>query len=200
MYEIRATHQGLVPMMMDRYYELLKGESPPPKKPKVLSPEMIAKEAFLKLHADKKGVYVPADNIRMMLIGNQIRPGAAKILGSYIEKQKGTEYQQMCESSIWILGPKDPLKIYIDPARTTYDDIDVRPFVTKKGKGSASRKITRRPLLNLPWSVSFIISVTDDQIHETKVRELMDVAGLRCGCCAYGPKFGRCIISQWETK
>jgi len=133
----------------------------------------------------------------MMLIGNQVRPGAAKILGSYIEKQKGTEYEQMCKSSIWIIGPKDPLKIYIDPARKTFDDIDERPFLTKAGKNNVSRKITRRPLIKTPWTLSFTIQVTDDQIDESKVRELMDVAGLRCGCCAYGPTFGRCIVSEW---
>jgi len=199
MYQIEANYTGVTIMMHDRYFELLSNEGPAPKKKKTPSAEDIAADCKLKLHCDKKGVFVPADNIRMMLIGNQIRPGAAKILGSYIEKQKGTEYEQMCKSSIWILGPKDPLKVYIDPARKTYDEIDERPFVTKNGKGSASRKITRRPLINLPWSLSFIIQVTDDQIHESKVRELMDVAGLRCGCCAYGPTFGRCIISHWKV-
>jgi len=195
MYDIRARYKGLIPMIMDRYYELLQGEKPAPKKSKVVTP----KEIHLKLHADKKGVYVPADNIRMMLIGNQIRPGAAKIQGSHIEKQKGTEYVQMCKSSIWVIGPKDPLKVYIEPKRKTYDDVDERSFVTMKGKGSASRKITRRPIINLPWSLTFNIQVTDDQIHESKVRQFFDVAGLRCGCCAYGPTFGRCIIDKWEV-
>jgi len=125
--------------------------------------------------------------------------GAAKILGSHVEKNKGTQYLQMCKSSIWVLGPKDPLKIYIEPKRTTYDDIDERSFPTLKGKGGCSRKITRRPLINLPWSLFFIIQVTDNQIHESKVRELFDLAGLRCGVCAYGPTFGRCVIDKWEV-
>jgi len=195
MYTIKATYTGLVPMMMDRYYELTKGEKPGRK----ISQKGKDAEVHLKLHCDDKGVFVPADNIRMMLIGNQMRPGAAKILGSYVEKGKGTEYVQMCESSIWVIGPMNPLKCYVQPGRITYDDIDERSFPTMKGKG-VSRKIARRPLINLPWSVSFIVQVTDDQIHESKIRELFDLAGLRCGICAYGPTFGRCVVTQWEVE
>jgi hypothetical protein len=194
MYEISATFKGLVPMMMDRFHNPEELEAGAKKKSKKANP----KDVELKLHRDKKGVYVPADNIRMMLIGNQMRPGAAKILGSYIEKSKGTEYVQMCKSSIWILGPADPLKVYINPSRLTYDEVDERSFPTKTGQ-SVARKITRRPLLTLPWSLSFIIQVTDDQIHESKVRDLFDVAGLRCGVCAYGPTFGRCVIVEWKV-
>lgn len=198
MYEILAQYKGLVPMMHDRFYDPAALENPVAKKKKKPTAADINKECELKLHKDKKGVCVPADNIRMMLIGNQMRTGAAKILGSYVEKNKGTEYLQMCKSSIWVLGPKDPLKVYINPGRKTFDDIDERAFPTLKGKGGCSRKITRRPVINLPWSLEFIIQVTEDSIGEGKVRELFDIAGLRCGCCAYGPTFGRCIIEKWE--
>jgi len=191
MYTIKATFTGLVPMMMDRFFnpeELVEGTQKKGKK-------QADKEVVLKLHRDKKGVLVPADNIRMMLIGNKLRPGAAKILGSWSEKNKGTEYLQMCKSSIWVIGPKDPLKVYLEPMRKTYDDIDERSFINSKG----SRSITKRPILKLPWSLTFFIQVTDNNIHESKVREFFDVAGLQCGCCAYGPTFGRCHITHWEV-
>lgn len=190
MYEIKTTFKGVVPMMQDRFFDLKSTEQGPKKKKKGKDLDII----FLKLHADKKGVFVPADNIKMMLVGNKHRVGAAKILGSYIETKKATEYMQMCKSCIWVIGPDDPLKVYIEPKRKTYDDIDERSFINATG----SRSITYRPIINLPWSLSFIIQVTDDQIHESKVRELFDVAGLRCGVCAYGPTFGRCVIDKWE--
>jgi len=190
MYEITATFKGVVPMMMDRFFDPASTIKGPKKKKKGLDLE----EVELRLHKDEKGVYVPTDNIRMMLIGNKFRPGAAKILGSYIESRKATEYLQMCRSCIWVLGPKDPMKVYIMDHRKTYDDIDERSFVNAAG----SRSIKHRPVINLPWKLTFVIQVTDDQIHESKVRELFEIAGLRCGVCAYGPTFGRCVISAWE--
>ena len=201
MYEIQATYKGLVPMMMDRFAnpdEVASGQAK--RRSKVVSPKELRAELERKLHRDNKGVYVPADNIRMMLIGNQFRRGAAQILGSDIEKNKGTTYKSICEGCIWVLGPKDPLKVYIEPKRKTYDEYDERSFLTKKGKGGGSRKITQRPLITLPWELHFIIQVTDDQIEQSFVRQLFDVAGLRCGVCAYGPTFGRCVITEWKVQ
>ena len=191
MYGIKAKYKGVAPIMMDRFYDQASIEKPATKKKKGIDLKIVE----LKLHKDKKGVFVPADNIKMMLVGNKIRPGAAKILGSFIEKGKGTQYTQIAKSLIWVVGPKDPLKIYIDPKRTTYDDIDERSFINAQG----SRSMSYRPIINLPWSLSFTIQVVDDQIDESLVRQFFDVAGLRCGCCAYGPTFGRCMIAEWEV-
>jgi len=191
MYEIEATFKGLVPMMHDRFFnpEELEGAN---KKSK----NFWKKELELKCYKDSKGVFLPADNIRMMLIGNRFRKGAAYILGSYIEKKKGTEYLQFAKSCIWVLGKNDPLKVYIEPKRKTFNEYDERTFINAAG----SRSITRRPLITLPWSLPFIIQVTDESFHESKVKEFFDVAGLRCGAGAYGPTFGRCIISSWEKR
>jgi len=192
MYEIKATYQGLVPMMMDRFADPSQTERPSKKKAKGRNEDDIV----AKLHADKKGVYVPADNIRMMLIGNKHRRGAAMILGSDIESNKGAKYLSICKGLIWVLGPNDPMKIYVEPHRKTYDDVDARSFINATG----SRSMTYRPIITLPWSLSFIIQVTDDNIEETFVRRFFGEAGLRCGVCAYGPTFGRCIISKWEKR
>ena len=191
MYEIKAKYTGLVPMMMDRFADPAQTEGPAKKKAKGRNEQ----EVVAKLHRDKKGVFVPADNIRMMLIGNKLRKGAAKILGSYIEKGKGTEYENMVKGCVWILGTEDPMKVYINPNRKSYDDVDERSFINATG----SRSMAYRPILTLPWSLEFIIQITEDAIDQSKVRQLMDVAGLRCGCCAYGPTFGRCVISEWEV-
>ena len=192
MYDIKATYQGLVPMMHHRFANPAGIEGPIKKKKKGRNEADI----LAALHHDKKGVYVPADNIRMMLIGNKHRRGAAKILGSEIESGKGTEYVSICSGCIWVLGPDDPMKVYVSPNRKTYDDVDERSFINATG----SRSMTYRPIINLPWSLTFQIQVTQDNIDQSKVRQFFDVAGLRCGCCAYGPTFGRCIITEWEVQ
>lgn len=192
MYSIYATYKGLVPMMMDRFPDPTVTDGPAKKKAKGYNKDEVASKCYM----DKKGVYVPSDNIRMMLIGNKLRRGAAQIFGSDIESNKGTKYRSLCEGTIWVVGLSDPLKIYIEPKRKIYDECDARSFVNSQG----SRSMSYRPIIKTPWSLSFIIQITDDNIDQSFVRQLFDVAGLRCGVCAYGPKFGRCVIDKWEVK
>ncbi len=190
MYEMKATLTGLVPIMFDRFWNTGETDGQAKKKAKTTWKD----ELTLKLFVDKMGVYIPADNLRMMLIGNKVRPGAAKILGSNIEKGKGTEYVNFCKACVWPMGDKHSLKAYFEPRRKTYDEYDERTFIN----ASKTRSLTRRPLLLTPWSVSFIVQVTDDQMDQSKIREMYEVAGLRCGLGAYGPTFGRCELTEWE--
>ncbi|HEG43269.1 MAG TPA: hypothetical protein ENH94_04385 [Phycisphaerales bacterium] len=141
----------------------------------------------------------------MMLLGNAARRGATAILGSDIESNKGTFYKSFCEGCVWITSIVDDEKVYYMPLRKwdpkDEDQVDVRSFLTGSGKKLA-RKIIERPLVKTPWSLTFIITVTDDNFPEKKLRKLFDVAGLRCGVGSYGPKFGRCKIPKdggWEV-
>lgn len=192
MHDIKATFTGLVPMMHDRFFNLEEVETSGAK--------LTGKGAWKKLlpfkaYIDEKGAYIPTDNLRMMLIGNKHRRGAAQILGSDIQKAKGAKYKSLCTSCIWVVGPDDPQKVYLSPKRKSYDDYDERSFINATG----SRSLTRRPIFKTPWSLEFIIQVTDDRIDESLVRELFEVAGMRCGVGAYGPTFGRCTITGWEV-
>jgi len=190
MYEVGCTIEGMVPLMFDRFYN--PGETESPRKFK--GKDAWKNELILKLYVDNKGVYCPTDNIRMMLIGNKYRIGAALILGSYIEKKKGKQYLSFCKALVWIVGPDEPQKVYIEPKRKTFDDYDERSFINATG----SRSITPRPIFKTPWKFSFIVQVMDDQYDYTKIREFFEVAGIRCGLGAYGPTFGRFRITKWE--
>ncbi len=190
MYEINCKIEGLVPLMFDRFNPAILEQ---PKKKK--SKDDWKKDLPLKIWKDKKGVYVPVDNIRMMLIGNKHRVGSANILGKYIETKKGAEYLNFCKTCLWVVGIKDPMKSHISPKRTTFDDYDERSFINANG----SRSLTRRPIFNLPWSFEFKVQVVDDNYSAEKVKEFFDVAGLRCGLGAYGATFGRFIVKDWNT-
>jgi len=190
MYSVKCKIDGIVPLMQDRY--AMPDDAPAKKKAKSSWKE----ELPLKAYVDDIGMYMPADNIRMMLIGNKLRTGAAKILGSQIETKKGSVYLNFCKACVWVIGLKDPLKVYFTPERKTFDDYDERTFINAAG----SRSITRRPIAKLPWSLEFTVQVTDDNFAESKVRELFEVAGMRCGCGAYGPTFGRFVIDKWEPQ
>ena len=190
-YRVLAEIAGLVPVMFDRFFNVADLDQGSKKKAKLTWKQ----ELDLKIYKDTKGVYAPTDNIRMMLIGNQKRTGACKILGSNIEKGKGTEYINFAKACIWVIGPKDPLKVYFSPKRKNYDTYDERSFINAQG----SRGITRRPLINTPWKLTFFVDVTDPIYDPSKIKEFFDVAGTRCGLGAYGPTFGRFTVTAWDV-
>ena len=187
MYDVIAKIKGAVPIMFSRY-ALPAGPDDKKKQKKQTVRE--------KMWIDKKGVYIPTDNLRMMLIGNRFRTGAAKIYGTHIESGKGTKYLDFCKACVYVTG--DNGKVYFKPKRTKHDDVDIRSFVNA-GK-PPSRSLTERPILTTPWSLTFTVQVTDDSIPEDKIREFYECAGMRCGLGVYGPTFGRFIVEEWKPQ
>jgi len=185
MYEVECKIEGIVPIMFSRF--------PLPEKPgdtKKQKKQTIPEKMWI----DKKGVYIPTDNLRMLLIGNRFRPGAAKIYGSEVESKKGTKYLNFCKACVWVMG--DNGKVYFTPKRTKHDDIDIRSFIN----ASNSRATCERPVLNTPWACSFKVQVTDDSVAEDIIHAMYDVAGMRCGLGVYGPTFGRFVVKEWKAK
>ena len=192
MYQIKCTIDGIVPLLQHRYPVEDKIVGDKKRTIKSSSDERggLEKMAF----KDEKGMFMTTEHIYGMLVGNRYRKGAAQILGSQIEHNKGSLYLGFCKSSIGVESTNgSPEKLYFQPHRKTWDDTDIRSYTKEQG-----RDVIERPMMNLPWSISFILSVYDDNFKEGKVRELFEVAGLRCGLGAYGPRFGRFIVKEWE--
>jgi len=190
MYQIKCKIEGIVPIMFNRFPLPAAPGDTKKKKPQTLKEKM---------WADDKGVYIPTDNLRMMLIGNKHRTGAAKIYGTHYESGKGTKYLDFCKACVWVLGLDDPRKVYFTPKRKNgkepWDDTDIRSFINATG----SRSTAERPLLTTPWTLEFIIQVTDESLQDDKIKAFYEVAGLRCGLGVYGPTFGRFKISEWTV-
>lgn len=183
MYQIKCTIEGIVPIMFSRFpFSTKPGDTKKQKKQTIEE----------KMWIDKKGVYIPTDNLRMILIGNRFRTGAAKIYGTHYESGKGTKYLDFCKACVWVIG--DNNKVYFSPKKTKHDDVDIRSFINATG----SRSTTERPVLNTPWSLTFDIQVTDDSIPENIIHEFYNVAGMRCGLGVYGPTFGRFVVKEWK--
>ena len=184
MYEVKCKIEGIVPIMFSRF--------PLPEKPgdtKKKGKQTLKEKMWI----DEKGVYIPTDNLRMILIGNTFRPGAAKIYGSEVESKKGTKYINFCKACVWVLG--DNGKVYFKKKRTTYDDVDIRSFVN----ASRSRSTCERPILLTPWSLEFNVQVTDDNVESDIVKRFYETGGMRCGLGVYGPTFGRFVVKEWKT-
>jgi len=191
MYQIKCKIEGLVPLLMCRYIEK-KDPTDRGKTVKGASDRKTILEAMV--YKDKNGMYLPANNIRMMLIGNRFRKGAAYIQGTYRETKKGTEYTSFCSGCVWVEGEKDKLKVYFEPVRKSWDAVDIRSFTTKDG----SRKMIERPMIETPWSLTFIITIVEDTFDQGKIREFFETGGLRCGLGVFGPTFGRFRIVDWK--
>lgn len=188
MYEIECKIDGLVPIMFSRFPLPTKPGDKTKKKPQTVKDKM---------WIDKKGVYIPTDNLRMLLIGNRFRTGAAKIQGTVFESKKGTQYLDFCKACVYVRGIVHPLKVYFKPKRTKEDETDIRSFVTATPHGG--RDTTERPLLLTPWSLTFHIDVTEDTLSPEQIKKFYDCAGMRCGLGVYGPTFGRFIVSEWKV-
>lgn len=183
-----VTIEGIVPIMFNRFQ--------PPLKPG--DTEKKTKQTLRqKIWIDnKKGVYIPTDNLRMILIGNQFRTGAAKIYGSEYQSKKGKKFVDFCTACVWVVGEGKKLdRVYFKPKRTKWDDTDIRSFVISKKDG---RSTTERPILTVPWSLTFTVSITDDSVSSDLVHKMYEVGGLRCGLGVYGPTFGRFTVKKWE--
>lgn len=186
MYQIICQIVGIVPMLMHRF---------PRSDEKVKKDKKAIIAGFA--YKDKKGLYVPSDCLRMMLIGNTKRRGACAILGSDIESGNGTTYKSFCDACIWVVGDKkQPEKVYFIPNKKTWDRLDVRSYMSKAG----TRNEISRPCIDAGWKLEFTIQVTDEKFPSGKVKELFEVAGMRCGVLAYGPRFGRFVIKKWEVQ
>ena len=188
MYEIKCTISGLAEVLYNKPPMEIPGGRPP--KERETSREKLLKK---KIYQDRKGLFMPTDNIEMMLIGSTARIGAAKILGSFIETNKGTEYTNFCEGCIWITSLDGKRKLYWKPNRKTWDGTDIRSFPDK----GQQRHTAERPMIKTPWKLTFIVHVTEDTWSPDMIKRFFDVAGMRVGLGSYGPKFGRFLIAEF---
>jgi len=193
MYIIKCEIEGVAPMLHCRFP--IRQESD---KRKTRSKDDIESNLEELAFKDENGMYLPANNIRMMLIGNQVRQGAAVVLGSFIESKKGTRYRNLCQSCVYVQGlnKSDPEKVYIKPKRKTWDRVFTASYVTSR----KTRKVGSRPMITLPWSMAFEVTCFDSNFEPGKLKEIFETGGLRCGLGSWGPRFGRFIIKEWNMK
>jgi len=185
---VRCTVSGLKPFLQNRFIIPKEGDKPTKVREDVPLEQM--------MYCDENGIYFPTDNFRMMILGNQKRPGAAQIYGSYIVGgKKGKEYRTLAKACLWVRGLSGEDNIYVAPPRKTYDAFDERSYVMKTG-----RKVIRRPMVNLPWSFTFRLHIFGKSLTEPLVRAFYDVAGIHCGIGDYGPEFGAFKIADWISE
>ena len=67
------------------------------------------------------------------------------------------------------------------------------------GSMSIKQEAQPRPILNLPWELSFQLEIVDNQlINETKLMNWFKSGGLLIGLGGYRPKYGRFMVKRFE--
>lgn len=176
MYEVKVRIESVSPLLMNRFAEekaedVIKRVSGRPVPPDIA--------VSLYILPDGK-IYQPATHIE----GSFIKAAANfKITG----KGKKT-YKDLAKSSI-----------FVEPDAIVHDiqdyGVDKRPVVNPTTKG---RVIRARPILN-KWSLSFRIKVLDDQFPREVVKNILDYAGSSVGIGDYRPRFGRFMVTEFNT-
>jgi len=183
MQELQGKLTGLVPILFNRYLgNASEGHAPGGKITETDKEALVGQ----KLHRDENGLYLPAANLKMAIVGGQTSRGAAMIVGSEIEKKKGRAYIDWCKACLFI----NPGKLYFH--KDKWDFIDDR--WAKNDKAQLVRAI--RPGLKEGWELKFTAAVMDDSAKPDWVRRFFEVAGLRVGVGSYRPDFGRFLV-EW---
>ena len=185
---INVKVNGIASIMFDRFIDHSK--------------EVRPAEQKLYLIDDNKLVF-PGENVRSFLFGEK-PAGCAKAFEGVKGKQ---QYIPMGESHIFIKeeyipitrngkqikfnGFKKELSIYESAGRTK----------ASGASNTVKQEIKPRPLLSLPWEMSFNVELYENPIiDETKLFNWMSRGGILIGFGTYRPRFGRFEIITWDLK
>lgn len=181
-----VTIDGLAPVLFDRFYD--HSQEPRP-----------AEQKMYYSSQNKNNLILPSENIAAFLLG-EFPAGCAKTF----EKRKAKEYIQM-GAQIGILPTEIP---FIDDKNQpiVFKGFDDPRFMivmvggrTRKGSSSIKQEAKPRPVLSLPWRLTFNISLWKNPlIDENKIRNWFEAGGFQIGLGSWRPRYGRFLVSDWQ--
>ena len=187
--KINATIEGLSDIMFDKFIDHSKEVRPPEQK--------------LYLFGDNQLIF-PADNIISFLFGEQNPSGCAK----QFEGKRGKDYIRTGQSHINI----DPLNIPFTDDKNKKIKFsgfnkgqfwihEGSPRTKGAGSGSIKHEMKCRPVLSLPWELSFQITLVKNVlIDETKLYNWFVQGGILISIGTYRPRFGRFNVKAWDIE
>lgn len=189
MYTVECTITGVAPLMQHRY----------PLPPDILNPtgatRVTGSRDFSQewrdyFYVTSEGtVYQPASHIEAALIN------AAKQFR--ITGKRGKSYGDLFKANVFV-SPDAlphhatmPESLDLDADKALY--LDARPVIVNR-----ARVVRLRPTFKAGWSLSFEITVLDDQIAVDLLNDVLTLAGKAVGIGDYRPRFGRFLVSHFE--
>jgi hypothetical protein len=177
---------GTSDIMFDRFYGQEKDTRPPEQK-------------FYLVQGNK--IVLPTENLYSFLFGEN-PPGAAKTEG-----RKGKEYIRTGYSHI-VIDPTECVSfkrngkdIVFTEWEGNADSYYVSEFSPRtkmsSGPNSIKQNLKRRPVLKMPWSLTFTITVIENNlITVEKMFNWFTDGGVIIGLGTYRPRFGRFEVKQ----
>lgn len=182
--KIGAKITGISDIMFDRFIDHSKEKRPPEQK------------LYL---AEGNKVVFPQDNIVSFLFG-ETPAGCAKAF----EGKKGKEYIRIGMSHVFIEEASIPFldgegKEIIFNGFNELFWIHTGAPRTKSGSLSIKQEMRERPVLKMPWSLHFTLTIVKNVfIDETKLYNWFMVGGMQIGIGTYRPRWGRLTVDKWE--
>ena len=184
--KIKVRLDGLSDIMFHRFIDHSKESRPP--------------EQSLYLAGTNK-VVLPAENIWSFLFGEN--PGGC---AKTFEGKASKKYLRVGQGHVAIDPPLIP---FLDGKgkAITFQKFDNKRFRiheasprVKSGSLSIKQEMIKRPVLHLPWSLAFTISlVKNELIDDTKLFNWFQAGGIEIALGNYRPRFGRFTVGLWET-
>lgn len=189
-YQVDVTIKGTAPLLQHRFGQAAITEAQSVKK---RTGEMDYSEEWRDtVYADEDGwLYEPATHLESAMIKAAV---SFKIKG-----RRGKTYKDLVKAAVYVEPEMIPLNVQIpenptsNPLEPFY--VDIRPVII-----SRARVLRARGALAKGWELIFTISVIDDQLASTVLKEILDEAGRAVGIGDYRPRFGRFITTRFEVQ
>lgn len=186
MQKIAVKLEGLTDIMFDRFIDHSKDIRPPEQKMYLITGNKLV---------------LPSENIESFLFGMKGPPGCAL----KFEGKEGRNYSSMGLAHV-IISPLE-IPIMAKGKQVVYKDFKGKQFYVyrsspKIGSGInvVKSEIKPRPVLRLPWSVSFQLKVIKNNlIDDVRLYNWFVAGGVQIALGTYRPKFGRFAVDVWKT-
>jgi len=176
----QVTLTGIKPLMFDRYSGNKLDQLEPIEK--------------LYLAKDKKTLIIPATNIMSFLSSQNAESAPQRIMGR--------AWKPVAKAALSFVNI-DPLEIPIirnnEPVTKDSEGITIDFRVARMKKGALVIPNEKyRPVLSLPWQISFTISLfRNNHLSENILKRLFEEGGLCIGLGTYRGVFGKFIVDKW---
>jgi len=183
--KINITLSGLADIMFDKFV----GQGPDPGIPE--------QKLYM---VENNQVVLPSENIYAFLLSEN-PAGCAKAF----EGKKGKEYIRMGQGHLTV--SPDMIPFTQDNKQVVFKEFGETFYVSqyaprvKSGSLSIKQNIRLRPVLRLPWELSFQITLFDNKlIDDNRLHNWFDRGGIEIALGTYRPRFGRFMVKEFKTE
>ena len=176
--KINVTLKGIRPIMFDRFVSMKTELSP-----------------MDKVYQKDGSLIIPAKNLMSFLSGINTESAPQRIIGK--------KWKTICKAALSFVNI-EPYEIYFERngKKISSDDVEIvsdKAIVKKGSLAIPSEK--NRPVLKMPWSLSFTIELFQNQdLNDAILKRLFEEGGIMIGLGSYRGVYGKFIVERWTIE